>query len=124
MNLPTEWLLFRETVRQNGRMLNDEMIRSAYDLFINSAVPLESLTGEYARDEYLLIVDQDGCASGCETNILNLFRLLVEANPSFERWFREGALPPPDLAPDEPGSAGASGSEMALPHGWFAPPDR
>jgi len=103
MVLPNEWLLFRDSIRQNGRVLTGQILESAYDLYAKSAVPIESLTGEYSKEEFLLVVDQDGRANGCETRILEQFRQLVEANPSFERWFREGALPPPDQAPDQPG---------------------
>lgn len=94
--LPAGWAALRELAEISGRGLSPQLIEACWRLLHTElAVEQEEpgrLTPEYAKDEYLLVVDRDGQPEGRTHEIIAAWRACYSANRQFGMWFREAIL--------------------------------
>lgn len=107
MNIPVEWQPLVEAAARGGQGLTPAVLDAARALFERAYAAGERTPGElsreYTKDEYLLIVDADGRASGRGQALLEEYRRTLFAHSQFSRWFQEVALVEgADDDPDEP----------------------
>jgi 8-oxo-dGTP pyrophosphatase MutT (NUDIX family) len=97
VGLPEPWLALREAVLAEGRVLSQnifERVRKFFtDQYAGGDRTAEDLTREYAREEFLLVVDDQGAATGISGSSLQAYRDTIARAPVFGKWFQEANLP-------------------------------
>ncbi len=97
LDLPAPWQGLRIAVTAEKCVLSQAVFERIWQIFENhytgeNQTP-ESLTQEYAREEFLLVVDQDGKESGTSPGSLRTYRESVSRMPVFAKWLNEACLP-------------------------------
>jgi isopentenyldiphosphate isomerase len=94
--IPSAWQALRDAVRVSGRSLSIELFTQILELFQDLVVSRHetpgSLTREYGREEFLLVVGLDGQASGVGPVLVERFQRAQNAHSQLGDWFAVGAL--------------------------------
>jgi isopentenyldiphosphate isomerase len=95
--IPGVWLNLRKQAEMDGFLLSEAVFEQAREIFLDKYLdgntsPV-SITREYLHDEFLLVVDEEGNASGTSEKILNSFRVNAAEYPQFGKWFVEVVSP-------------------------------
>ncbi len=97
MRLPAPWLALREAVLAEERVLSRTVFEQIRQIFIGQYAgrkrTAEVLTREYGREEFLLVVDDQGMASGTSDSSSQVYHDTVAKNPVFGKWFQEANVP-------------------------------
>jgi 8-oxo-dGTP pyrophosphatase MutT (NUDIX family) len=91
-DLPGPWRALRDDVEMSNRMLNRQVFDRARQLFLDyyaagKATPA-SLTSEYTREEFLVVLDEQGRPAPPQKELLERYRKTLAVSPEFARWFR------------------------------------
>jgi len=101
---PDSWEALREQIWLTGGVLSEEVFEQACDLFMSSCSGIgqspDSLTREWARDEFLVVVDEIGEPSLAAQAMLDHLATCRQKNPEIGRWFKPGKI----LVPGRPES--------------------
>ena len=94
--LPGLWADLLGEVEGGNRKLTRGVVDKARKVFLayyasGSETP-EGLIREYAHEEFLLVVDQDGKLSLPARGVLDEYHKTVRNHPAYARWFREEVL--------------------------------
>lgn len=91
--LPVAWQKLRDTVEMENRALSRTVFEQARQVFLSDYASGRqtpaSLTREYEKEEYLLVLDRDGFPSRPDRSALEKYRDTVRRYPTFQRWFQE-----------------------------------
>lgn len=97
INLPGPWLDLREAAISEQSVLSETIFEKARQVFVRFYAAndraLASLTPEYRHEEFLMVVDGQGSASGASPGMLAAHREMIAAQPAFGEWFQEAILP-------------------------------
>ncbi|HEX9017652.1 MAG TPA: NUDIX domain-containing protein [Anaerolineaceae bacterium] len=95
-DLPGPWQALRVDVEMSNRVLARPVFERARQIFLDhyaGAATPASLTREYdAREEFLLVLDEQGLPFLTKREMLDLYHKTVAAHPQFDHWFREELL--------------------------------
>jgi 8-oxo-dGTP pyrophosphatase MutT (NUDIX family) len=91
--LPAIWQMVRLSVAEAGYVLDLNVYERLRSLFVESYASgdgsqLAAITREFLQDEYLLVVDAAGQPVLPEQSIVADFEVMLQAHPSFSRWFQ------------------------------------
>lgn len=92
------WRALQSLVEAAHWMLNDATLEQVEALFLSieqsgGAVAPVNLTSEFARDEFLLALDERGASATLSSAALEQARHLLDAYPAFRHWFSADKLP-------------------------------
>jgi isopentenyldiphosphate isomerase len=92
MGLPACWRSLRETAAAQGWVLNqaviDQLQRIFWEVYAAGEVSPGVLTREFERDEFLLVVDEQGQPSGTGEKLLEGCQKTTAAQTGFAKWLR------------------------------------
>jgi isopentenyldiphosphate isomerase len=104
--LPPTWAALRNEIAAAGRVLTppifEQILRVHQELYADGKNSPSSVTREYAKEEYLLIVGAEGQACGGEAALHARFNQVVNAYSDMGSWFQVGALRESTETPGEP----------------------
>lgn len=90
------WQALREDTARARYTLTPAVFERArrlfLDLYAHGKTSPAALTVEYLREEFLLVVDEQGRPTGTDAAIIDSFRAAAAARPEFRRWFAEARL--------------------------------
>lgn len=93
VGLPAAWLELREAVFAEERVLSQAIFEQVRQVFIEQYAgenrTAEVLTREYGREEFLLVVDDQGMTSRTSDSSLQAYRDTLTRHPVFGKWFQE-----------------------------------
>lgn len=97
--LPGPWLELRMEVEMSHRVLTPQTFEKARRLFLDhyagsgpGALSPGDLTAEWQKEEFLLVVDENGSPPAPVKAVVERFTRTAEAHPAFRRWFRPVTL--------------------------------
>lgn len=100
--LPGPWVALRGEVELSNRALNPWIFDKTRQLFLDyyasgKSTPAE-LTSEYEKEEFLLVVDEQGRLVKPVREMIERFHKTAAAHPEFRRWFRQAVIEEGELA--------------------------
>jgi isopentenyldiphosphate isomerase len=118
--LPGAWLSLRKKAGEDGYVLSQEVFEQARQVFLEQhqggRLSPKNLTREYLHEEFLLVVDEEGRASGISNKILEKYEETAAQYPEFTRWFSAAAVTT-QVPPAEPEAA--DGARVLLASRWL-----
>ncbi len=92
-DLPAPWSGLRRVVIAENRVLSRAIFERVRQIFVEfyeeRKLDPGELTIEYTRAEFLLVVDDQGEATGMDPTVLQMYRDTTTTHPDFSRWFSE-----------------------------------
>jgi 8-oxo-dGTP pyrophosphatase MutT (NUDIX family) len=101
--LPGPWIELRDEVEASNRTLSRAVFEKARQIYVNHYSGVgddtpEALTREYAREEFLMVLDEHGRPVHPHRLSLDQYTNTVKRHPGFERWFRKDSVKEGDTA--------------------------
>jgi isopentenyldiphosphate isomerase len=91
--IPQPWLDLRREVAAGRDGLNQKLYEQIQRLFVDGYADgkesPESVSGEYGKDEFLLVVNEEGNPAALPHSVLSEFARTASKYPAYLRWFRE-----------------------------------